>query len=50
MIVSLPHIPLLELIYFSQLVNAIFLAPHLVLLVLLNRDVRIVGNHDILSA
>jgi Mn2+/Fe2+ NRAMP family transporter len=49
-IVSLPHIPLLALIYFSQLVNAIFLAPHLVLLVLLNRDARIVGNRDVLSA
>ena len=48
-IVSLPHLPLLQLIYFSQLVNAILLAPHLVLLVLLNRDVQIVGNHDILS-
>jgi Mn2+/Fe2+ NRAMP family transporter len=49
-IVSLPHLPLLPLIYFSQVVNAILLAPHLVLLVLLNRDARIVGNHDILSA
>jgi Mn2+/Fe2+ NRAMP family transporter len=49
-IVSIPHLPLLALIYFSQLVNAILLAPHLVLLVLLNRDVQIVGNHDILSA
>jgi Mn2+/Fe2+ NRAMP family transporter len=49
-IVSIPHLPLLQLIYFSQLVNAILLAPHLVLLVLLNRDVQIVGNHDILSA
>ena len=49
-IVSLPHLPLLQLIYFSQLVNAILLAPHLVLLLLLNRDVQIVGNHDILSA
>jgi Mn2+/Fe2+ NRAMP family transporter len=27
-IVSLPHLPLLALIYFSQLVNAILLAPH----------------------
>ena len=50
MIVSLPYIPLLALIYFSQLVNAILLAPHLVLLVLLNRDARIVGIRDILSA
>ena len=49
-IVSLPHLSLLPLIYFSQLVNAILLAPHLVLLVLLNRDSRIMGNHDILSA
>ena len=49
-IVSLPHLPLLPLIYFSQVVNAILLAPHLVLLVLLNRDAQIVGNHDILSA
>jgi Mn2+/Fe2+ NRAMP family transporter len=49
-IVSLPHLPLLALIYFSQLVNAILLAPHLVLLVLLNRDAQIIGNHDILSA
>jgi Mn2+/Fe2+ NRAMP family transporter len=49
-IVSLPHVPLLPLIYFSQLVNAILLAPHLVLLVLLNRDTQIMGNHDILSA
>jgi Mn2+/Fe2+ NRAMP family transporter len=49
-IVSIPHLPLLALIYFSQLVNAILLAPHLVLLLLLNRDVQIVGNHDILSA
>jgi Mn2+/Fe2+ NRAMP family transporter len=49
-IVSLPHLPLLVLIYFSQLVNAILLAPHLVLLVLLNRDAQIVGNHEILSA
>ena len=48
-IVSLPHLPVLQLIYFSQLVNAVLLAPHLVLLVLLNRDARIVGNHDILS-
>jgi Mn2+/Fe2+ NRAMP family transporter len=48
-IVSLPDLPLLPLIYFSQTVNAILLAPHLVLLVLLNRDARIVGNHDILS-
>ncbi len=49
-IVSLPHLSLLPLIYFSQLVNAILLAPHLVLLVLLNRDAQVVGNHDILSA
>jgi Mn2+/Fe2+ NRAMP family transporter len=49
-IVSLPHVPLVPLLYFSQLVNAILLAPHLVLLVLLNRDARIVGDHDILSA
>ena len=49
-IVSLPHLPLLVLIYFSQLVNAILLAPHLVLLVVLNRDAQIVGNHNILSA
>ncbi len=49
-IVSLPHLPLLPMIYFSQLVNAILLAPHLVLLVLLNRDAQIVGDHDILSA
>ena len=49
-IVSIPHLPLLALIYFSQLVNAILLAPHLMLLVLLNRDVQIVGDHDILSA
>jgi hypothetical protein len=31
-------------------VNAILLAPHLALLVLLNRDARIVGIRDILSA
>jgi Mn2+/Fe2+ NRAMP family transporter len=49
-IVSLPHLPLLALIYFSQMVNAILLAPHLVLLVLLNRDARIIGNDGILSA
>ncbi|MDX6379934.1 MAG: hypothetical protein QOI57_958 [Rubrobacteraceae bacterium] len=49
-IVSLPHLPLLPLIYFSQVVNAILLAPHLVLLVLLNRDAQIVGDHAILSA
>lgn len=49
-IVSLPNLPLLPLIYFSQLVNAVLLAPHLVLLVLLNRDARIVGDHNILSA
>jgi Mn2+/Fe2+ NRAMP family transporter len=49
-IVSLPNLPLLPLIYFTQLVNAILLAPQLVLLVLLNRDAQIIGNHDILSA
>jgi Mn2+/Fe2+ NRAMP family transporter len=49
-IVSLPRLPLVPLIYFSQLVNAILLAPHLVLLILLNRDAQIVGDHDILSA
>jgi Mn2+/Fe2+ NRAMP family transporter len=48
-IVSLPHLPLLTLIYFSQIVNAILLALHLVLLVLLSRDTRIMGNNDILS-
>jgi hypothetical protein len=37
-IVSLPNVPLVPLIYFTQLVNAILLAPQLVLLVLLNRD------------
>jgi hypothetical protein len=49
-LVSLPHLPLPALIYFSRMVNAILLAPHLVLLVLLNRDARIVGNQDVLSA
>jgi Mn2+/Fe2+ NRAMP family transporter len=49
-IISLPNLPLLPLIYFSQLVNAILLAPQLVLLVLLNRDAQVIGNHDTLSA
>lgn len=48
--VSIPGLPLLQLIYLSQVVNAIMLAPYLMLLVLLNRDARIVGNQDILSA
>jgi Mn2+/Fe2+ NRAMP family transporter len=49
-IVSLPGVPLLPVVYFSQLANAVMLAPHLVLLVVLNRDVRVVGDAGRLSS
>ena len=42
-VVSLPGVPLIPVIYLSQLVNAVLLAPHLVLLVLLNRDAQTVS-------
>ncbi|MCW2925612.1 MAG: divalent metal cation transporter, partial [Thermoleophilia bacterium] len=48
-LVSLPGVPLLPVVFFSQLVNAILLAPHLVLLVRLNRDPRVVDPARVLS-
>lgn len=43
-IVALPGVRLIPLIYFSQLVNAVFLPPELILLVMLNRDPAVVGE------
>lgn len=43
-IVTLPGVPLVRLIYLSQLVNAVFLAPHMIALVRMNGDPRIVGD------
>jgi Mn2+/Fe2+ NRAMP family transporter len=42
-VVSLPGVPLLPVVYFSQLANAVLLAPHQILLVVLNRDAQVVG-------
>jgi Mn2+/Fe2+ NRAMP family transporter len=46
-IVAIPGVPLVPLIYASQVVNAIFLPPLMVMLVLLNRDRRVVGEQRI---
>jgi Mn2+/Fe2+ NRAMP family transporter len=46
-VVSIPGLPLLRLIYLSQLVNAVFLPPQLVLLLRLSRDPTVVGGDRI---
>ncbi len=47
--VSLPGVPLVPVAMLSQVVNAVLLAPHLIMLVLLNRDRRVVDEADRLS-
>lgn len=43
-VVSLPGLPLISLIYLSQVVNAVLLPIHVVALILLARDPAIMGN------
>jgi Mn2+/Fe2+ NRAMP family transporter len=43
-VVSLPGMPLIPLIYFSQVVNAVLLPLHVVALQLLSRDAAIMGE------
>ncbi|MBC7644947.1 MAG: divalent metal cation transporter, partial [Thermoleophilia bacterium] len=42
-VVSLPGVPLIPVVFVSQIINAVLLTPHLVLLVTLNRDRSVVG-------
>jgi Mn2+/Fe2+ NRAMP family transporter len=44
-LVSIPGVPLLRVVFVSQIINAILLAPHLILLVRLNRDTKVVDEH-----
>lgn len=48
-LVSLPNVPLLPVVFVSQIINAVLLAPHIILLVILNRDTRVVGPGNALS-
>jgi Mn2+/Fe2+ NRAMP family transporter len=43
-VVSLPGVPLIPVVFASQIINAVLLAPHLILLVRLNRDTRVVEH------
>ncbi|MBC7461140.1 MAG: divalent metal cation transporter [Thermoleophilia bacterium] len=48
-VVSLPGVPLIPVVFVSQIINAVLLAPHLILLVRLNRDTRVVQPERVLS-
>lgn len=43
-VVAVPDVGFVEVVLVSQVINAVLLAPHLVLLVVLNRDRRVVGS------
>lgn len=47
LLVSIPGVPLIPLIVVSQVVNAILLPPQMLLLLRLNRDSDLVGQHPI---
>jgi Mn2+/Fe2+ NRAMP family transporter len=49
LLAALPGVSLVPVVLGSQLVNAVLLAPHLVLLVRLNRDPAVVGADRVLS-
>ncbi len=49
-VVCIPDLSLISLIYASQIINAIFLPPQLVLLLRLNRDPAVVGDRGISRA
>lgn len=49
LVASIPGLPLIEVIYLSQVINAVVLAPQLIVLVRMNSDPKVVGKGEELS-